>query len=103
MPAEKLLRLIPELDVRRVERGCCGMAGLWGVQQKNYRHSLQIGIPLFRALRQPEIDFGVSDCLACCLQMEHGSKKRAFHPIRLLATAYGFLPATALDAQNPKR
>jgi len=91
MPAEKLLRLIPDLDVQRVERGCCGMGGLWGVQQKNYRHSLQIGIPLFRALRQPEIDFGVSDCLACCLQMEHGSKKRTFHPIRLLAAAYGFL------------
>ena len=95
MPAEKLLRLIPELDVRRVERGCCGMAGLWGVQQKNYRHSLQIGTPLFRALRKPNVDFGVSDCSACCSQMAHGSKKVAVHPIRLLAVAYSFLPAIA--------
>jgi FAD/FMN-containing dehydrogenase/Fe-S oxidoreductase len=92
MPAEKLLRLIPGLEVHRIERGCCGMGGLWGFQQKNYRHSLQIGIPLFRALRQPEIDFGVSDCNACCLQMEYGTKKSAVHPIRLLAVAYGFLP-----------
>jgi len=91
MPAEKLLRLIPDLDVQRVEKGCCGMAGLWGFQQKNYRHSVQIGIPLFRALRQPEIDFGVSDCCACCSQMEHGTRKRALHPIRLFAAAYGFV------------
>ena len=96
-PAEKLLNLIPDLEVKRIERGCCGMSGLWGAQQKNYRHSLQIGTPLFRALRQPEIDFGVSDCNACCLQMAHGSRKRALHPIRLLAVGYGFLPLSALE------
>ena len=96
-PAEMLLRLIPDLDVRRIERGCCGMAGFWGFQQQNYRHSLQIGIPLFRALRQSDIDFGVSDCSACCSQMSHGSRKQAFHPIRLLAMAYGFLP----DVSSP--
>jgi Fe-S oxidoreductase len=91
-PAENLLRLIPDLDVQRVEQGCCGMAGFWGLQQKNYRHSLHIGIPLFRALRRPEIDFGVSECNACCLQMAHGTRKQAIHPIRLLAAAYGLLP-----------
>ena len=91
MPVERLLRLIPGLGVQRIERGCCGMSGLWGFQQKNYRHSLKIGIPLFRALRPPEIDFGVSDCTSCCLQMSHGSRKRAVHPIRLLAAAYGFI------------
>ena len=89
-PAEQLLRLIPDLDVQRVERGCCGMAGLWGFLQKNYRQSVQIGIPLFRALRRAEIDFGVSDCNSCCSQMTHGTRKRAVHPIRLLAIAYGF-------------
>jgi len=96
-PAEKLLNLIPELEVERIERGCCGMSGLWGAQQKNYRHSLHIGTPLFRALRQPEIDFGVSDCNACCLQMAHGSRKCALHPIQLLAVSYGFLPLSALE------
>ena len=100
MPAEELLRLIPDLDVLRIERGCCGMAGLWGFQQKNYRHSVQIGIPLFRALRLPEIDFGVSDCSSCCSQIEHGAKKRALHPIRLLAMAYGFLPAAGVPAND---
>ena len=93
MPVEKLLRLVPGLGVQRVERGCCGMSGLWGFQRKNYRQSLHIGIPLFRVLRPPDIDFGVSDCMSCCSQMSHGSRKSAFHPIRLLALAYGFISA----------
>jgi Fe-S oxidoreductase len=97
MPAEKLLRLIPGLGVQRMEQGCCGMAGLWGFQQKNYRHSLQIGTPLFRALRPPDIDFGISDCTSCCQQMAHGSKKHALHPIRLLGISYGFLPDSILE------
>jgi Fe-S oxidoreductase len=96
MPAERLLRLIPDLEVKRIERGCCGMGGLWGFQQKNYRQSVQIGAPLFRALRSPDIDFGVSECSSCCSQMAHGSRKRAHHPIRLLAAGYGFLPVEAL-------
>ena len=96
MPAERLLRLIPDLEVRRIECGCCGMGGLWGFHQGHYRQSLQIGTSLFRALRLPEIVFGVSDCGACCLQMAYGSKKRAYHPIRLLAVSYGLLPLAAL-------
>ena len=102
MPAENLLRLIPDLEVQRIERGCCGMAGHWGFQQKNYRHSVQIGTPLFRALRSSEIDFGISDCCSCCSQMEHGSRKRALHPIRLLAMAYGFMPIAGVSAIGRK-
>ncbi|MDR1140717.1 MAG: FAD-binding protein [Planctomycetaceae bacterium] len=91
-PAEELLRLIPELNVQRIERGCCGMAGTFGLKRKNYRRSLRIGVSLFKELRLPEIDFGVSDCNACCLQMEHGARKKTFHPIRILAAAYGLAP-----------
>ncbi|MDR2117091.1 MAG: FAD-binding protein [Planctomycetaceae bacterium] len=94
-PAEELLRLIPELNVRRLECGCCGMAGTFGFKRKNYRRSLRIGVALFKELRFPEIDFGVSDCSACCLQMEHGARKKTFHPIRILAAAYGFSPEIA--------
>ena len=90
--AEELLRLIPKLDVRRIEQGCCGMAGLFGFNQKNYRRSIQIGMPLFKELRKPEIDLGVSDCSACLLQMQHGTKKPALHPIRILAAAYDLAP-----------
>lgn len=94
-PAERLLRLIPELDVRRIEQGCCGMAGLYGLQRKNHRRSVQIGLPLFRELRSEEIDYGVTDCNSCRMQMEHGVKKTIVHPIRLLAASYGIAPELA--------
>ncbi len=31
-PSENLLRLIPGMAVQRIERGCSGMAGLWGLK-----------------------------------------------------------------------
>lgn len=91
-PAEELLRLIPELTVHRIEQGCCGLAGVYGLKLKNHRHSVQIGLPLFRELRKPEFDFGATDCNACRMQMQHGTRKQVHHPIRLLAAAYGFAP-----------
>lgn len=91
-PAEELLHLIPELEVRRLEQGCCGMAGTYGLKQRNYRRSLRIGRALFRELRDDAIDLGATDCSACRLQMEHGARKDAWHPIRLLAAAYGIAP-----------
>ena len=91
-PAQELLGLIPELNVRRVEEGCCGMAGGFGLDKKNYRLSLQIGLALFRKLRSHEIDFGATDCNSCRMQMEHAVTKPTLHPIRLLAFAYGLTP-----------
>jgi Fe-S oxidoreductase len=83
--AEELLRLIPELQVQRIEQGCCGAAGVFGFRKKNYRLSLKIGMNLFKELRAADIDFAVSDCNACRLQMEHGAKTQTLHPIHLLA------------------
>ena len=87
--AQKLLRLIPELTVHRIEEGCCGMAGSFGLAKQNYRLSLQMGLGLFRKLRVEEIDIGATDCNACRMQMEHAVAKPTLHPIRLLALAYG--------------
>ena len=88
LPAELLLRLIPNLNVKRIECGCCGMAGVFGLKRENYRRSLQIGMPLFQRMRAPEIDAAVSDCSACRMQLEQGVAKPVLHPIKLLATAY---------------
>ncbi len=44
-PGPKLMSLIPGLNVHNVNRGCSGMAGTWGLHQKNYRNSLRIGWP----------------------------------------------------------
>ncbi|MCL2743004.1 MAG: FAD-binding protein [Planctomycetaceae bacterium] len=90
VPTEQLLRLIPQLDVRRIEQGCCGMSGIYGLKQQNHRHSLQMGLPLFKALKSEYINFGVSDCCSCLLQLQHGvPEKPMFLPIEILAAGYG--------------
>lgn len=87
-PAENILRLIPELEVRRIERGCCGMAGMFGLKIRNYHRSMQIGLPLAKELRAVDIDIGATDCMACKLQLEQSTNKKILHPITLIAAAY---------------
>ncbi|MDR1491987.1 MAG: FAD-binding protein [Planctomycetaceae bacterium] len=91
-PAEQLLRLIPGLTVRRLEHGCCGMAGSFGFLARTFRRSLRMGMPLFSALRDPSIMIGASECNLCKMQMEQGCNKCTLHPVILMAHAYGFLP-----------
>ncbi len=91
-PGEQLLGLIPGLRLRDIEAGCCGMAGTFGLMHKNYRNSLRAGWKLISRLRNPDLLAGVTECSACKLQMEQGAAKPTFHPIELLALAYGLMP-----------
>jgi FAD/FMN-containing dehydrogenase/Fe-S oxidoreductase len=91
-PGENLLRLIKGVTVRRVERGCSGMAGTFGLKRENYRASLRAGWGLIRAMRDPGIQVGATECSACKIQMEQGTTKPTIHPIKILALAYGIMP-----------
>jgi FAD/FMN-containing dehydrogenase/Fe-S oxidoreductase len=91
-PGENLLRLIRGVSVRRIERGCSGMAGTFGLKRENYRASLRAGWGLIRAVRDPAIQFGTTECSACKIQMEQGTTKPTIHPLKILALAYGILP-----------
>lgn len=91
-PAENLLRLIPELRLTKLEKGCSGMAGTYGLRQKNYRSSLRVGLPLMTTLRDGPYQAGTTECAACKIQMEQGTAKPTIHPIKLLAAAYGLTP-----------
>jgi FAD/FMN-containing dehydrogenase/Fe-S oxidoreductase len=94
-PAENLLRLVPGLRVSRVEKGCSGMAGLYGVKRANYRTSLRAGWELISAIREGPFQIGMTDCSTCKIQMEQGTSKPTVHPIKLLALAYGLMPEIA--------
>jgi FAD/FMN-containing dehydrogenase/Fe-S oxidoreductase len=91
-PGENLLRLIPGLSVQRIERGCSGMAGLWGLKRENYRSSLRAGWGLISQLRTPALQVGLTECSACKIQMEQGTTKPTLHPLKLLAYSYGLMP-----------
>jgi FAD/FMN-containing dehydrogenase/Fe-S oxidoreductase len=92
-PGANLLALIPGLQVHRIEAGCSGMAGIYGLLQKNYRTSLRAGWGLISRLRDPEILAGATECCTCKIQMEQGTTKPTIHPIKVLALAYGLMPA----------
>jgi FAD/FMN-containing dehydrogenase/Fe-S oxidoreductase len=91
-PGEDLLRLIKGVTVRRIERGCSGMAGTFGLKRENYRASLRAGWGLIRAVRDPGVQLGATECSACKIQMEQGTSKPTIHPIKILALAYGIMP-----------
>lgn len=91
-PAENLMRLIPGLRVQRLEKGCSGIAGMWGISRQNYRTSLRAGFDLISTMRDGSFQIGTTECSTCKMQMEQGSNKPTVHPIKLIALAYGLMP-----------
>jgi FAD/FMN-containing dehydrogenase/Fe-S oxidoreductase len=99
-PAENLLRLIPALGVQRMDKGCSGMAGTYGLKRVNYRNSIRAGWDLISHMRRPEIQAGATECSACKMQMEQGTHKPTLHPFKVLALAYGLMPELAEKLTN---
>ena len=95
LPGMNLLRLIPGLNVRQIERGCSGMAGTFGFKRENFRNSLRAGWGLISALRDPAVQAGTTECSSCKIQMEQGTTKPTIHPLKLLALSYGLMPEAA--------
>lgn len=91
-PLWELCRLIPGLDSPRIEAGCSGMAGVFGMEARNFDLSLQIGRDLRTAMADDDVTIGVTECSSCRLQMEQSVDKPTLHPLKLLAAAYGLMP-----------
>jgi FAD/FMN-containing dehydrogenase/Fe-S oxidoreductase len=100
-PGEDLLGLIPGLRLHHLNSGCSGMAGTFGVLHKNYRSSLRAGLKLISRLRHPDLQAGVTECSACKVQMEQGTRKPTIHPVKLLALSYGLMPDVARLLNSP--
>ncbi|MEX2359285.1 MAG: anaerobic glycerol-3-phosphate dehydrogenase subunit C [Pirellulaceae bacterium] len=99
--AQRLLELIPGISIRRIEKGCSGMAGTYGLQQAHFRTSLRIGWDLIMSMRSPQIDVGVTECSACKMQIEQGANKSVIHPLKLLARSYGLMFPQADSLTSP--
>ncbi len=92
-PFEELVSLIPEASVRKIEKGCSGMAGPYGLAKRNLRSSLRMGWDLVTAMRDDRLDLGLTECSSCKMQMEQGTNTPTVHPLKILAHAYGLLPS----------
>jgi Fe-S oxidoreductase len=91
----EILRLIPNLEIVPIEKGCTGMAGTFGLAAQNFEQSLRIGSDLMNAINTVDAVAGTTDCSSCRMQMEQQASIPTIHPIKLLALSYGLMPRLA--------
>ncbi len=84
----KLLRQLCGLDITDLKAGCCGLAGTFGMQKKNYPLSSQIAASLKDALAKSPTKNVLTECAACKMQIEHISDCIVRHPIKIIADAF---------------
>ncbi len=87
--AERVLRLIPGLDVKTVETSCCGMAGAFGYQAETYDVSQAMGelslLPAVRAASDETLV--VADGFSCRHQIMDGTGRATIHVAQALDRA----------------
>jgi len=94
----EMLRVIPETDVSVIER-CSGHGGSWGVRKGNFEIAAKFARQTVRRTADANKAFIASECPLAGKHIAQGFEKldsapregqRAFHPIELVAKAYGF-------------
>ncbi|MCF7958208.1 MAG: anaerobic glycerol-3-phosphate dehydrogenase subunit C [Phycisphaerae bacterium] len=93
---EALMKLIDGIELEMLPHSCCGIAGTFGFQKKNFDLSMKAGEPMLGPLRDSKSDYGLTECATCKMQMELGGQKVTLHPIKILAVAYGLLKLNEL-------
>lgn len=95
--AAELLRLIPNPDVKVVER-CSGHGGSWGIMKENFEVAMKVGKPVASAALKNAKHFVASECPLAGDHIRQGmeridpdaaAKIEQLHPIEIFARAYG--------------
>jgi Fe-S oxidoreductase len=86
---EAALKLIPDLEVEKIESSCCGMAGAFGYHADTIEISRAMGeLSLLPAVRKaPDDAIIVADGTSCRHQIHDGAEREAVHVARVLAMA----------------
>jgi Fe-S oxidoreductase len=80
------LRLVPGLEVKVLETGCCGMAGSFGYETEHYDLSVAVARQsLLPALKGEPEAVVVAPGTSCRHQIKDLAHRRAFHPLEILA------------------
>jgi len=86
---QKVLRLIPGLEVETIESSCCGMAGSFGYEAANYDISMKMAeaalLPRVRGADDGTLV--VADGTSCRHQIRDGAQREAIHAARVLERA----------------
>ena len=88
-PVQRVLGLIPELELETIDSSCCGMAGSFGYEKEHYDASIKMGsLSLFPAIKGEKADcLIVADGASCRGQIEHGTGRAPLHVARVLQMA----------------
>jgi len=86
---ERVLKLIPGLEVELIESSCCGMAGAFGYEAAHYDVSMKMAeLTLLPRVRRADADdLIVADGTSCRHQIEDGAGRSAIHAARVLERA----------------
>lgn len=86
---EKMLSLPKNYSVQVIPSGCCGMAGSYGYEKRNYQTSKQIAdLVLTKAINQAEQTTIISaPGTSCREQIKHFTNRKALHPIEIMYNA----------------
>ena len=93
----EMLRLIPGTKVQVIER-CSGHGGSWGVMKGNFEVALKVGKPAAKLAKEGGKAFLASECPLAGEHLVQGVERlggegstftQSFHPIELMARAYG--------------
>ena len=84
---DRLLGVLPQTRVERVDAGCCGMAGSFGYEPEHHELSMAIGAQrLFPAIRAlGDAGTVVAAGTSCRHQIRDGTGRGALHPAEVLA------------------
>jgi anaerobic glycerol-3-phosphate dehydrogenase C subunit len=87
----EVMEKLTGIKVKELNSGCCGIAGTFGMQAKNYELSMQIGQKLADKIKESGGDTVLTECSTCKMQIEHLTGKQTEHPIKILAKAFDLL------------
>ncbi|HEU4401219.1 MAG TPA: anaerobic glycerol-3-phosphate dehydrogenase subunit C [Candidatus Polarisedimenticolia bacterium] len=84
----RLLRLVPAVEVVPIgEDHCCGIAGTFGMKEKNFDLSMRMGRRLRESIESTGVGIVATGCGTCKIQIEQGSRRPVVHPIRIVRDA----------------
>jgi FAD/FMN-containing dehydrogenase/Fe-S oxidoreductase len=99
---QRILKLIPDLEVETVESSCCGMAGAFGYGADTIGVSMAMGeLSLLPAVRKADGEtLIVADGTSCRHQIHDGASREALHVARVLAMSVQMANATAFEGEG---
>jgi glycerol-3-phosphate dehydrogenase subunit C len=89
---QKLLEAVPGVDVKANYDVCCGMAGTYGMKQKNFEKSMKIAEPMIEVFKTADAEEICTTCGTCQIQIQQGTGKEPVHPMSIIARSMGIDP-----------